>query len=356
MEQTKGLRKFIATTISEYLNEQQILNENIQLADKIYFKTGKLSEDDKKIILSITNGNNYTKLISDFYYYLKQTSFNQNELIKKLKPLYSDALNYNKNIYPIIGYDVYNPSNISEIISGLEKRHKVIEEIKKLPSIATRNLKDDIRKERTSIELGEYLQDLEYFMSHYSLLSNRDKDTQIKILRKMFKGNTTLEQLMRFVDEKENFIGGVDFKKEDVKKLSESEDFEIIYEQGNVMIVRVDSPDGIKAIGCNSLWCFTYGSGFDSAYRQWSNYSYNDIVYVLIDFREKSDSEDFMHVLIKPLTDEDDNFIEYDEDNEDEHPIYNMSNENFTNPYSILNHLFGKNYNKIINDYLNFNY
>ena len=82
----------------------------------------------------------------------------------------------------------------------------------------------------------------------------------------MFKGNTTLEQLMRFVDEKTNFIGGVDFTKEDVKKLSESEDFEIIYEQGNVMIVRVDSPDGIKAIGCNSLWCFTYGSGFDSAY------------------------------------------------------------------------------------------
>ena len=120
------------------------------------------------------------------------------------------------------------------------------------------------------------------------------------------------------------------------------------------MIVRVDSPNGIKAIGCNSLWCFTYGSGFDSAYRDWNNYSYNDTVYVLIDFREKSDSEDFMHVLIKPLTDENNKLIEYDEDNEDEHPIYNMSNENYRNPYSILNHLFGNNYKKIINNYLNF--
>jgi len=188
----------------------------------------------------------------------------------------------------------------------------------------------------------------------HGLLSNRDKETQIKILRKMFKSNTTLEQLMRFVDEKENFIGGVEFTRDDIKKLSESEDFEIIYEQGNVMIVRVDSPDGIKAIGCNSLWCFTYGSGFDSAYRQWSEYSYNNIVYVLIDFREKSDSEDFMYVLIKPLTDEDGNLIEYDEDNEDKHPIYNMSNENFSNPYSILNHLFGNNFKKIIENYLNF--
>ena len=251
---------------------------------------------------------------------------------------------------------MYNSTDISNVIQSLEKRRKIIDEIKKLPSVATRNLKDDIRKERTSSELGKYLSDLEYFMSHFSLLSNRDKETQIKILRKMFKANTTLEQLMRFVDGKENFIGGVEFTRDDIKKLSESEDFEIIYEQGNVMIVRVDSPDGIKAIGCNSLWCFTYGSGFDSAYRQWSNYSYNDIVYVLIDFREKSDSENFMYVLIKPLTDEEGNLIEYDEDNEDEHPIYNMSNENFSNPYSILNHLFGNNSKKIIENYLNFDY
>lgn len=350
------LRKFIATTIRKYLNEQQILKENIQLADKIYFKTGKLSDDDKKIILNITNGNNYTKLISDFYFILKNNSFNTNELIKRLKLLYDDILNYNKNVYPIIGYDVINPSNISEIVYGLEKRRKIIDEIKKLPSIATRNLKDDIRKERTSSELDKYLGDLVYFMTHYSLLSNRDKDTQIKILRKMFKGDTTLEQLMRFVDEKENFIGGVEFTRDDIKKLSESEDFEIIYEQGNVMIVRVDSPDGIKAIGCNSLWCFTYGSGFDNAYRLWNYYSYNDMVYVLVDFSEKSDSEMFMYVLIKPLTDEDGNLIEYDEDNEDEHPIYNMSNENFNNPYSILKHLFGSNYIKIVNEYLNFEY
>lgn len=348
--------KFIVTTIHEYLNEQQILKENIQLADKVYFKTGKLSDDDKKIILNITNGNNYTKLVSDIYFYLKKDKPNSNDLIKQLKPIYNDIINYNKNVYPIIGYNVINPLNIDKIIYGLEKRREIINEIKKLPSIATRNLRDDIRKERTYSELNKYLDDLEYFMAHYSLLSNRDKDVQIKILRKMFKGNTTLEQLMGFVDDKENFIGGVEFTRDDIKKLSESEDFEITYEQGNVMVVRVDSPDGIKAIGCNSLWCFTYGSGFADAYRQWNNYSHNDVVYVLIDFREKSDSENFMHVLIRPLTDEEDSLIEYDEDDEDQHPLYNMSNENYSNPYSILNHLFGSNYIKILNKYLNFEY
>jgi hypothetical protein len=349
------LRKFLATTIQDYLKEQK-LRENKQLADKIYFKTGKLSKEDKEIILSITHGNNYTKLITDFYSYLKKTAFNSSDLIKQLKSLYHEVINYHQNTYPIIGYDVYNPTNIPDIIQGLKTRREIIAHLKKLPTIAIRNLKDDIRKERTSLALAHYLSDLDYFMAHYSLLSNRDKDTQIKILRKMFKNHTNLKQLMRFVEEKKNFIGGVEFTKDDIKKLSEKEDFEIIYEENNVMIVRVDSPDGIKAIGCNSLWCFTYGSGFDNAYRQWNNFSYNDIVYVLIDFREKSDAEDFMYVLIKPLTDEEGNLIAYDEDNEEEYPIYNMSNENFSNPYSILTHLFGPNYINLINKYLNFDY
>jgi hypothetical protein len=350
------LKKLIETTIREYLNEQQILNENILLADKIYFKTGKLSDEDKEIILNITNRDNYTKLIADFYFYFKENSYSTNNIISELKLLYNDVLTYNKNVFPIIGYDVNNPTDIWLIIWGLQKRRKIIENLKKLPSIATRNMKDDIRQERTSKELDEYSNDLEFFISHYNLLANRDEETQIKILRKMFKANTTLEQLMGFVDDKSNFIGGVEFTRDDIKKLSKQEDFEIIYEQGDIMIIRVDSPQGIKAIGCNSLWCFTYGSGFESAYIQWSNYSHNDMVYVLIDFREKSDSSEFMHVLIKPLIDDDGNLIEYDEDYEEEHPIFNMSNENYINPYSILKDLFGKNFKKIINKYLNFEY
>ena len=47
-------------------------------------------------------------------------SFPKNGLIKTLKSLYEDILNYNKNVYPIIGYDVYNPSNIYEIVNGLQ--------------------------------------------------------------------------------------------------------------------------------------------------------------------------------------------------------------------------------------------
>ncbi len=63
------LRKFIATTIREYLNEQQILKENIQLIDNILDKINKVGKNnlsyderiylkqynDKKINLDLEN-------------------------------------------------------------------------------------------------------------------------------------------------------------------------------------------------------------------------------------------------------------------------------------------------------------
>lgn len=349
------IRKIIVSKIISQLS----LQENVQLADKAYFKSGKLDENDKEFILSVTSGDNYTKLISDFYFYLKNDTnvypaHSIDKIKKEIQSLYGLVVEYNKNIFPISEFDIYNAKQISDLISALNSRKKIIEELKKLPSIATRNLKQDVRKERNWRELKDYFEKLEYFMAHYALLGNRDEKTKIKVLQKMFKANATLDDLMLFVDEKQNFIGGVEISKEDIKRLSLTEDFEIIYEQGPIMIVRVDSPEGIKAIGCNSLWCFTYGSGFEEAYKQWNNYSYNDIVYVLIDFREKSDSEDFMHVLISTLMDEDGDLRQFDEPDEETSPLFNMSNENYFGPYSTLKHLFGDNYQEIVKKYLNF--
>ena len=75
---------------------------------------------------------------------------------------------------------------------SLYKRRLIIQKIKDLPSIAIRNLKNDIRKERIISQLDTYLHNLDYFFAHYSLLSNRDKKMQEKILNKMLKNNITL--------------------------------------------------------------------------------------------------------------------------------------------------------------------
>ena len=111
-----------------------------------------------------------------------------------------------------------------------------------------------------------------------------------------------------------------------------------VYEKGNVMVVEVSDIEGIKSIGCNSLWCFTYGRNI----KDWNTYSYDSLVYVIIDFSQKPDSMEFMYVLIKPLdinTEE-----EEDEDFEGnvDSPLFNMANEQDDRPIGTLSYLLGK--------------
>lgn len=49
----------------DFYSELMLLKENLQLAEKTYFKTGILNNRWKKFILDITNGDYTTKIISD---------------------------------------------------------------------------------------------------------------------------------------------------------------------------------------------------------------------------------------------------------------------------------------------------
>lgn len=355
--------KFMLDTVNENKTLiKTLLRENLQQADKLYFKNGKLSEKARQIILMITKGDSFTKLVSDMYYAEliqnhkngewisktmdknhKETDKPNNDVLdnntlKELQVFHQDLVNYNKNVFPIKDFNINGVENIHYFMSALKQRRLILKMFGELPSIATRNMKGDIRQERTYPELQNYRSDLEYFMSFYSMLSNRDENAKKKIELKMFKNNITLEELLRFAEEKENLVGGTKFTKNKVKQIVKEDgyDLAIVYEKNNIMIVEVSGPDGIKKIGCNSLWCFTYGSGFNNAYRNWNNYSTNDFVYVIIDFNQSPDSPEFMHVLIKPLQDE------YDDEDDNPSTLFDMSNEVQYNP------------NRIITNYIDF--
>ena len=100
---------------------KQLLRENLQLADKVYFNSGKLSPRVREIITHITNGDPYTKIMTDIYYTMlmdghrtgnwalkqldpthQETEKPKNDVmgiddLKKLRPLYNQLKEYKKN-------------------------------------------------------------------------------------------------------------------------------------------------------------------------------------------------------------------------------------------------------------------
>jgi hypothetical protein len=87
------------------------------------------------------------------------------------------------------------------------------------------------------------------------------------------------------------------------------------------MIIEVSGPEGIKEIGCNSVWCFTYNKkGSSNNFEDWNKNSTNGYCYIIIDFSHPSDSENFMHVLTKPL------MYDYSDYGGDAERLYNMAN------------------------------
>jgi hypothetical protein len=310
---------------------KQLLRENLQLADKVYFKDGKLSPQVRDIILRITNGDPYTKIMTDIYYTMlmnghstgqwalkhldpehQETEKPENDVmgmddLKKLRPIYNQLKEYNKNVFPIRGFNINGVEKMDDFLWALKQREKILNIFTKWPSIAKRNMKDDIRRERDGSEMNHYRDSLEHADSYISLLNNRNEEARRKIEAKIFTNNTTLDNVVDFLYDKESLLGGTDLTRKQIGQILKDDkenanELRVKYNKGNIMIIEVSGPEGIKEIGCNSLWCFTYNKSGDGLnWTDWFKNSTNDLCYIIIDFSEPSDSEYFMHVLTKPL-------------------------------------------------------
>jgi len=298
------LKKFkgffnIYNMILKYFN---FINENLQLADKYIFNKNILSNDDKEYLLRICSDKKYFFILSQFYIYIKNYSF----LRKDINLLYQNLKDYDKKFIDIKLdlYKNYNKDLIGKLIEELENVNKIKEIFNELPSIALRNLKHELKTLDNSWDIKHYLDSLKYLQSLYSYLGNKDILYKKKIEQKIFKNNTTLRQIINFVDEKHNlFLDEKISKKEIIDIIEESQErwdvLNIVYEKNDILVVEVSDPDGIKKIGKYSLWCFTYGKNIN--YYEWNEYSYNGIVYVIFDFSCLLSDPYFSMVLIKPF-------------------------------------------------------
>lgn len=367
-------KKLLESLISEVVSK--LLMENPQQAEKVYFSSGKLSPRVKEILISkITHGDPYTKVTTDYYYTklhqdhkhskwaLAQISNEPEddsppesdvmdlEGWKNVKEFHRWVSTYDKNVYPLKHFTI-NPKNaeqVWEMYSALKQRNYILGMFAKFPSVAKRNMKEDVRQPRTYVELQQYRSRMEYFDNFFAMVANRPPALRQNIYNKVFKAGSTIESLIDFMEEKDNLVGGGRLNQQDVLKMIDgSPDLRMIYRKGNYMVVEVSDGEGIKEIGCNSLWCFTYGEGMRAAIHNWDRYSTNGIVYVVIDFSVASDDIDFMHVLIRPLPDEDGK-----KGLGQDTPLFNMSNEAMEYPNNFFERTIGLNTAKNI---FTFNY
>lgn len=293
---------------------KSLIPENYQLGMKIY---GSVLTPEDINFLSRLSEKDYTfKTLADLLmeerqgYELKWSNKNWEDAVAQLRQ-------YNTNFLPIEGFsfDSRTPTVTKRMLTD---RLNCILELSKWPKTALRNLRKDIRIPRKDFH---YLSNtLHYINAYLSYLDNKSEPARNSIYRKVFSSeHPSFESIRDFVEDKKNLLSGTAYTKEELYDIVKKNDYdlEIIYDKGNIVIIDVKGQPGIKAIGCNSLWCFTYGSEYGKAGEQWEIYSRNDHVYAIIDFNQSQDSPEFVHILTKP----------FDEQTDDESYLYDMSNE-----------------------------
>lgn len=319
-----------------------IIVENIQQAEKIYFKTGLLDENDKNKIIEITNGDNFTLPVSHYYYKNKKLNYLDLRFVNKF---YRYIKDYKNKFFPIKGLNSIkdiNEENVLRIYYALNYRHEVIKILNKLPSQAIRNIKEEIKIERDDRQFNDLYLKIENFMVDFTSIlkrrvTNKFKD---KFIKTIFKSSNDsfekwFEEINRFDSEFEN-------SQEILNLIRRDKDLKLVAKIDNCLIVKVTSQEAISKLGCNSLWCFSKPNSFTD----WNAYSYNGMVYVVIDFDLESYDDQFMVVFTYPII-----FNEENEISDEYTSAYNFNNESIEDINEYLVSTIGLNNAK---KYINF--
>lgn len=264
--------------------------DNLQLADKLYFKTGELTPRDKELILSITGGDNYTKLIADAFHHFKTFEENKEEWnpnsLKMMKTMYGYLKDYDSNFFPIKDYEPENiikpKLHILELFESLQERNSVVGFVREyFDRIYLRNIREDIRLPRTNHEFRSLFNKMKEISSQLRMLKSINPDHAEKIFKKAFSSkNKTIDLVLQRLKNIKEFLVN-DVTPDDIKyTLEDCNSSEIIYEKNKVMIILVGNKEDMISLGNNTLWCFANDTGY------WDEYASAGHVYIIIDFKK----------------------------------------------------------------------
>lgn len=286
-----GLESYIIEKMENHIYEvthkKLSLTENIQLANKVYFKTGELSEMDKNIILNITKGDNYTKFIADTYYHFKKFK-ELSDILKHINEMYSWVKDYDDNFFPVKDFYLEkidkNTLNISDLFNALKERQYIVGFVREyFDRIYLRNIREDIKKPRNGTELGFLFDKMRNITSNLNMLKRINPEHAEKIFKKAFSSkNKTIDSVLQQLQDVKRFLVNNTTPnkiKSTIKKNCKTS--KILSEKNDVMIILVDNNDDMVTLGNNTLWCFARDTN-----EFWSQYAIGGCVYIIIDFKQ----------------------------------------------------------------------
>lgn len=297
--------------ISEVM--RTVMSENVQMMDKYYIKTGILNDNDRQRILSITNGDNYTKFMSDVYAYFKEWDIKNGKdtlddnMFRWISELHSMLVNYDPNVFPVAGLDVYNANadkpfrghphgmHILDVTSALRERNYVIKAYRQLPQLYIRNLKQEVRMPNDEYGFRYILKSINSILKMTSAIERNNPDNAEKIYAKAFSSkNNTFKLVADYITNIKEYLVSDTSGIEDLKeKLSNCEKSKIFKTNGdNLYVVKVGSQHDMQILGCGSLWCFATSN--DPVW--WREYANGKFVYLIFDFKESRNSPQRMVV------------------------------------------------------------
>ena len=293
------------------------LNENVQKMDKEFVKTNLFDENDRNRILEITDGDNYTYFIARQYAWLYQIGeydrgdggdeskkqqhwddFNKRYLTEQ----YEQVKNYKENVLPIENFNPFDGGSLHpiEIAEAFNGRERVLDVLSKIPKLFLRNLKNEVRKPR---EFSEYHNSLPEKMSEINqnlkLIDRLSDDKKNIIFKKIFSSkNDTFDKVIDQLKRTNiNYLSHEDAIEEVLDKIeyeADTNEAELLYQHGNIIVADVKSSDAMKNLGCGSQWCFATEYGVN----HWANYADNSHVNIVYNFNEEADSPLRMVVIL----------------------------------------------------------
>jgi hypothetical protein len=273
------------------------------LADKTYFKTNKLSPAIREAIFNITHGDNFTFLVTGFYFHMVKFQNNFTEVdsgsIKLSQQFYNFLKEYNKNLFPVPGkledYSLEgNNFHLLSLFGILRARNYLVKAWVELPSLIQKALKNSLYDFIYNIPDNQYSNSMvthnmkesgkkvEEIGDVWKQVPNKKKQ---ELFPKLFNSNTNFLKVAEYIGEIKKklmfYNYDAEMSSEDViATLEMCQKSKLVFNKKNVMVIKVGSGKDMQKLGCMSSWCFAVPG--DREY--WNDYASRGYVYIIFDF------------------------------------------------------------------------